>query len=233
MLWNASVIKGYTIAAKDGHIGTIIDFLFEDANWRIRWLVVDTGNWLPGRKVLLPPLFLGHIDPRREVSVELTRQQVKDSPDIDTDLPASRQSEATTYEHYGWTPYWGAAVMSPGYGYLGDAMAERHYLEPAPPEEENAYIPPDGGDPHLRSIQAVTGYHLHATDGEIGHVEDVLVENADWSIRYFVVDTRNWWPGKHVLISPRSVQEIDWKEKLVSINTDRRKVTDSPAMMRP
>ena len=84
-------------------------------------------------------------------------------------------------------------------------------------------------DPHLRSIEAITGYHIHASDGEIGHVDDFLVEDADWSIRYLVVNTKNWWPGKKVLISPRSVREIDWTDQLVNLDVDRQRVKDSPA----
>ena len=108
MLRNASAIKGYAIAANDGRLGTVSDFLFDDASWLVRWLVVDTGNWLSGRKVLLPPSVLGHLDPKgREFAVGLTMQQVKDSPDIDTERPASRQMETNIYDYYGWNPYWG------------------------------------------------------------------------------------------------------------------------------
>ena len=84
------------------------------------------------------------------------------------------------------------------------------------------------GDPHLRSIAAVTGYHIHASDGEIGHVEDFLVDEAGWNIRYIKVDTRNWWPGERVLISPYSVREIDWSGRFVHINVNRQTVKDSP-----
>src|SRR5271156_5389574 len=108
MLWNASVINGYSIVASDGRLGTVSDFLFDDANWLIRWLVVDTGDWLSGRKVLLPTYVLGHLDKEpREFSVALTMQQVKDSPDMDTDRPVSRQIESNICDYYGWSPYWG------------------------------------------------------------------------------------------------------------------------------
>src|SRR5580698_6791104 len=122
MLWNASAINGYAIAASDGQIGTVSDFLFDDISWLVRWLVVDTGDWLSGRKVLLPPSVLGHVDSTGEkFSVTLTMQQVKDSPEIDTDRPVSRQMETRVYDHYGWSPYWG--YMS-GYGYMpGSGMA--------------------------------------------------------------------------------------------------------------
>jgi hypothetical protein len=100
MLWNASAINGYAIVANDGRLGTVSDFLFDDMSWLVRWLVVDTGNWLPGRKVLIPPSVLGHPNREaREFSVRLTKQQVKDSPDIAADRPVSRQMERNTYNY--------------------------------------------------------------------------------------------------------------------------------------
>jgi hypothetical protein len=230
MLWNSSVINDYTIMANDGQLGTISDFLFDDANWSVRWLVVDTGNWLSGRKVLLPTHVLGHLDPERhDFSVELTMQQVKDSPDIDTDRPVSRQMETNLCDHYGWRPYWGHGLFTGISGFVGG------YREASPAPESRRRVEDiadprrSDGDPHLRSIEVVTGYHVHASDGEIGHVADFLVEDADWSIHYFVVDTKNLWPGKKVLISPRSAREIDWANKLVNLDVDRQRVKGSPA----
>ena len=229
MLWNASAIKGYAIAASDGRLGTVSDFLFDDATWLVRWLVVDTGNWLSGRKVLLPPAVLGHPDRTgREFSVGLTMQQVKNSPDISADRPVSRQMEASVYDYYGWSPYWGMGLYMGGYAYAGSSMGASNYLESRRHEEEIAASRRDDDDPHLRSIEAVTGYHIHASDGEIGHVEDFLLEDTDWSIHFLVVDTKNWWPGKKVLISPRSAQSINWSDRLVNLNVDRQWVKNSP-----
>ena len=124
MLWHASAINGYAIEASDGDIGTVSDFLFDDASWLVRWLVVDTGNWLSGRKVLLPPSVLGRLYPKdREFAVKLTKQQIKDSPEIDTDRPVSRQMETSVYDYYGWSPYWGTGFYMGGYGYMPGAMA--------------------------------------------------------------------------------------------------------------
>jgi hypothetical protein len=229
MLRNASSINGYAIAASDGKLGTINDFLFDDASWLIRWMVVDTGKWLSGRKVLLPPSVLGHLNPtREEFSVRLTMQQVKDSPDIASDRPVSRQVETDLYDYYGWSPYWGTGFYMGGYGYMGGPMIASPSPAAVRREEKLAEAQRDRDDPHLRSVDAVTGYNIHATDGEIGHVEDFLVEDADWSIHYLVVDTKNWWPAKKVLISPRSAREIDWSGKLVHLNVNRQKVKDSP-----
>jgi hypothetical protein len=231
MLCTASTIKGYTIAASDGPIGTVSDFLFDDKSWRVRWMVVDTGKWLTGRKVLLPPLVLGNPESMaREFSVRLTTRQVKESPEIDTDRPVSRQMETHIYDYYGWGPYWGDSLYMGGYGYGAAAMAPAPYLGSRQREAaEIAAAQQIDGDPHLRSTEAVTGYHIHATDGAIGHVEDFLLGDIDWSIRYLVVDTKNWWPGKHVLVSPRSAGGIDWQHRLVNLKVDRQKVKDSPA----
>ncbi len=247
MLRNASAIKGYAIAASDGRLGTVSDFLFDDATWLVRWVVVDTGKWLSGRKVLLPPSVLGHLDPKeKEFSVRLTMQEVKDSPEVDTEQSVSRQMETKVYDYYGWSPYWGTGFYMGGYGFpggignmggvggmgvpssVGDIRVASPSLGSRRREEHGADVQEKNGDPHLRSTEAVTGYHIHAIDGEIGHVEDFLIQDADWSIRYLVVDTKNWWPGKKVLISPRSTQEIDWTDKLVRLDVVRQKVKDSP-----
>jgi hypothetical protein len=108
-------------------------------------------------------------------------------------------------------------------------VAPLYEQEPTPPDLARANAQLNESDPHLRSIAAVTGYHINASDGEIGHVEDFLVDDAGWSIRYIKVDTRNWWPGERVLISPRSVREIDWADKLIHLDVSRQEVKDSPS----
>lgn len=227
MLSNASTIAGYAITATDGNLGTVSDFLFDDSDWFIRWLVVDTGNWLSGRKVLLPTSVLGHLDSdREEFAVRLTMRQVKDSPDIDTDRSVSRRMEASVYDYYGWRPYWGSGLYMGSYGTMGNAIA----LAPGTTRQEaqDERFQRDDEDPHLRSCNSVTGYHVRARDGEIGHVKDFLLEDADWTIHYVVVDTTNWWAGKKVLISPRSVTGIAWRDSLMNLNVERQAVKDSP-----
>jgi sporulation protein YlmC with PRC-barrel domain len=158
----------------------------------------------------------------------LTKKQVEHSPEIDCDQPVSRQMETNVYDHYGWYPYWGTGFYMGGYGFLGGISSMRPSLEEQRREEHLADWQRNEGDPHLRSIRAVTGYHIHATDGEVGHVEDFLLDDTDWSIHYLVVDTTNWWPRKKVLISPRSARGINWRHRLVNVDVDRQKVRDSP-----
>ncbi len=207
------------------------------AGWFAGWSSIPANGSPVARSFCPPPSWGTPIQTGREFSVRLTKQQVKDSPDIDTDRPVSRQMETNIYDYYGWSPYWGTGFYMGGYGFMGGtgrAMAASPYpgsstWNPGGARQHIADARRDNDDPHLRSIEAVTGYHIHASDGEIGHVEDFLVEDADWSIHYLVVDTKNWWPGKKVLISPRSAREIDWTDKLVNLNVNRQKVKDSPA----
>jgi hypothetical protein len=228
-LWNASAFNGYAIEASDGRLGTVSDLLFEDVGWAVRWLVVDTGNWLPGRKVLLPLTALGQPDRAlRNFPVALTMRQEKESPDIDTDQPVSRQTEAQVYSHYGREPYWrrgsfptGDATATPSADLL--RLSELKPLNPISVDTQLSV-----GDPHLRAIAAVATCDVHATDGAIGHVADLLVDDGNWHIRYIIVDTTNWWPGEMVLISPGLIQEIDWPRRLVQLDVDRQKVKDSP-----
>lgn len=233
MIKNASAINGYAIMASDGHLGTVSDFLFDDKTWLVRWLVVETGNWLPGRKVLLPAFALGYLNPeRRELSVQLNRQEVKDSPDIDAERPVSRQMETGIYDYYGWSPDWASGPYMGGlgfdYGYVGGTVAPLPSPVSSQREQDIITARRSDDDPHLRSTKAIAGYHIHAKDGEIGHVEDFVIEEVDWSIRYLIVDTKNWWPGRKVLVSPRSVREINWTDNLVNLDLDRQHIKNSP-----
>ncbi|MGV8950150.1 MAG: PRC-barrel domain-containing protein [Cypionkella sp.] len=231
MLFKATSIKGYAIAATDGTVGKVVDLLFDDLSWQIRWAVVQTGGWFSDRKVLLPFSALGHADPFiQQFMVKLTIQQIKASPDINTDLPVSRQMETDIYGHYGWLPYWGGGSYLGLYGYgagLGRYSAIDQDVENRL-ESEVIDARRESYDPHLRSVTEVMGYHIHATDGEIGHVEDLLVEEGDWAVHYLVIETHNLWPGKRVLISPLSGRDIGWSDRLVNIGVDRESVRNSP-----
>jgi hypothetical protein len=240
MLWAASDIQQSTVEATDGSVGSIVDLLFEDGDFTIRWAVVDTGTWLPGRQVLLPPEQLAKgSDLSGGFRVSLTRQQVKDSPPLSSDKPVSRQMETDLYSHYGWAPYWSGPF---GYAPVGYGLA----MPPAAPDEPGVPSgrphPPGGnrdaelaareaedrGDPHLRSAGDVNGYYIAATDGDIGHVEDLLVDDDSWAVRYLIIDTKNWWPGRKVLISPRWVQSISWHDQQVHLDMTRAQIKESP-----
>ena len=222
MLWNASELVGSTIKATDGEVGIVSDVLFDDQSWMVRWLVVDTGSWLPGRVVLLPLPVLGQPDrANRLFPVRLTMQQVKDSPDEGAHLPVSRKMEAALFGHYGREPYWGGDLFP-----VSNAIAVP-YAVPKPPSD-TARLPADP-DWHLRSSVAVTGYHMHTVDGEMGQAEDFLLDDADWRIRDIVVGTNSWLPGKLVLAGTSHVKKINWAEQRIYLDLTIQKIKDSPA----
>ncbi len=219
MLCQTKNLEGYKLGARDGNIGEVREFYFDDHSWTIRYLVADTGGWLTGRQVLISPYALDQaISDLKVIPVALTRKQIEDGPSLDTDKPVSRHYEMEYYAYYGWPAYWDGPGMwgAGGYPRRGDAGWS----------ETTRRI--QKGDPHLRSTKDVSGHTIQAVDGEIGHVEDFVVDDETWAIRYLVVDTRNWWPGKKVLIATRWIQRISWEESKVFINLTREKIMQGP-----
>ncbi len=227
MLWDASAIKGFTIEATDGPLGSVSDFLFDDDNWRIKWLVVDTGNWLPGRLVLIHPVALGKpAASLRQFPVSLTKQQVMDSPVIATDQPVSQNMESRLYDYYGWDPAWGETYFQSGA--IASPLVPPPFLAGAFPHAANHVgLLADGSDPHLRSMSALTGYHIQASDGQIGSASDFLIDDKDWMLRFVKIDTGNWLPGAQVLIAPSVVQKINWIDSSIIVAATRDEVKHS------
>lgn len=224
MLQNLKQIEGRALDARDGTIGEVKDVYFDDHHWHVRYLVVKTGSWLNQRRVLISPLAVSGVDwSQRAFPVNLTQEQVRNSPPVDADKPVSRQREEELRLYYGWAPYW-----APG-------MIEGGVVPPLPPGDtmETAYS--DGqaplarrGDPHLRSANDTRSYHVAAIDGEIGHVEDFLFDDALWRLRYLIVDTKNWLPGKKVLVSPDWITKVSWSTRRVSVGLSRHAIEASP-----
>ncbi len=231
MMQVISAVKGFAIEASDGKIGTVVDFLFDDASWRVRWLVVDCGTWLTGRKVLIHPSAILRNDlEQQRFLVTLTKAQVEKSPELVEDQPVSQQMEDRLYSYYGWDPLWSGPYLSETPGAIAwPYMAPPYFglgLDTGEARGKRASL--HGSDPHVRSVNEIAGYHIHAADGEIGHVENLMIDDADWSIHYFIVDTRNWWSGKRVLMSPLAVKSIDWFERRFALDVSREQVNSSP-----
>lgn len=227
MLRSVDGLHGASLHAVDGEIGRVQQFFFDDQAWGIRYLVVKTGGWLLGREVLISPLAVKQIDDRaKSLQVTLTQQQVKGSPDIDTHKPVSRQHEIDYYGYFGYAPYWGGPYMEEDskYPILTPIPPARSDLESAAREVE---VLPE--DTHLQSTARVHGYSIHASDGKIGHVVDFIFDDETWTIRYLVVDTRNWWPGgKSVLMATAWIADIDWADSTVHTGLTQEAIKSSP-----
>lgn len=226
-------LQSYTLGAHDGDIGTIDDVYFDDQTWTARYLVVDTGGWLTGRQVLIPPHAIQQIDAAgQRLITNLTKQQVKDSPAIETDRPVSRPYEAELYAHYGYPSYWAGPYrwgLTPlGYGAPYPVGAPAGDSIPPAVVEELAAREREQADPHLQSARDTRGHGIQATDGELGHVEEFLLEEGSFAIRYLIVDPISWWPGKHVLIPTDWVKAVSWSDSLVEVNVSKQAVRDAP-----
>lgn len=227
MLHSVSHLEGLKLRATDGTIGTVDDFYFDDATWAVRYIVVDSGTWLTGRKVLVAPHVAGEPDTVNGLlPVQLSKLQVANSPDIDLARPVERAMEERLYRHYGWDPYWGEGVvpLTPPTRFERSAGLAGGAAAPGQDMDEFGR----GYEPHLRSADTVMHYYIHARDGDIGHVDDFLVGTDAWAIRYMVVDTRNWLPGRKVLISPQWIEDISWSENMVRIDLIREQLRHAP-----
>lgn len=232
MLRRIESLHGCAVAALDGDIGHVDQIYFDDEMWGVRYLVVDTGNWMNERSVLISPYSIKHSDPGTSaLRVNLTQQQVRDSPNIDTHKPVSRQHEAKYLGYYAYPTYWGGPNLwgmgaYPAFGLMASATPA---LASAGRARPDLGADDPQADVHLRNADAVRGYHIEAADGRIGHVSGFIFDDVTWAIRYVTIDTRNWWPGgKEVLLATQWIDSIDWPGSIVSTRVTRNAIKNSP-----
>lgn len=237
MLHKMKQLKGFYLRASDGDMGTVDDVYFDDAKWTVRHLVVDTGGLLSGRQVLIPPQAIREIDWNDStIRVNLTMQQIEDSPGIDNHKPVSRQHEQQVFDYYGFPYYWGspfawgaagmpgaAGIVTP-VGLPVNAVTEESSLGG---ESERAADEAAHADPHLRSGREVMGYTIYARDGDLGHVDDFLFDEQDWSLQMIEIDTRNWLPGKHVAVPVERIREVSWDGQRVEMDMTKEEISHS------
>ncbi len=231
MLQLGSSFEGLAIEASDGRLGMVSDLLFDDATWRIRWMVGRTGPWLNRRTILIPPAAsFGCDQGRRELSVRLTRAQVEASPDILLDEPVSRQIEYGLHGLETWDPAWGNPRFVAGmWGGMGVRVSRARLAEEkAMHKTPRGGTQDDAGDPHLRSVHAIIGSRVRASDGLVGSLEDVAFEDAGWDIQGIIVKTDHW-PGELVELPPDAVQQISWSHQETLLTLDRAAVKASSA----
>lgn len=236
MIRSTENLKNLELRARDGVLGKVKDLYFDDDHWTIRYLIVETGSWLSSRKVLIATSVLDAPDwDAGMLPVNLTQDQVRNSPSIDTERAVTREDEVGLQAHYGWPAYWtggdfvGAAVASPL------PVVEAPIVPPTPATAQAvlartpAVRTAPNGDPRLRRGGAVCGYRLEGTDGNAGHIETFLFEDLTWTIRYLVIDPRNWLPGAKVIVSPDWVSSVSWSQARVYIDLTREAIKAAPA----
>jgi uncharacterized protein YrrD len=233
MLRRFRKLRDHALQATDGEIGSITDLYFDDVAWDIRYLVVDVSDWLSGRSVLIVPRVAeAPAGESGAIPVRLNKEQIRMSPDVGTHKPVSRQHEEALHAHYGWPPYWMGDTIT------GAGMS--NWIHPvlsgsaAPPETsaeagaEAVSMESEDGDPHLRSANELDGYRIHSRTGEIGSVEDLIVDDEAWRLRYMMAKTGGWFSGKRVLIAVPWIVEISWTESSVHVDLEREAIADAP-----
>ncbi len=213
-------LQGYKLHAVDGEIGKVQDLYFDDQNWIVRYFVIEIG-WILGKTTLISPLAVKMInEDDKLLHVNLTKEQVEKSPDVNSDLPVHRQQEIDLAKYYGWTGYWPSMSGVP----VSDEYAIQTDVEVEKAKQEARK---EKSDPHLRSMDEINGYAIHALDDEIGHVHTFMIDD-DWVVRYLVVDTRNWLPGKKVLVAPDWISAVDWLERKVHVDLEKAAIESAP-----
>lgn len=213
-------LTSFMLRGTDGDIGGIEELYFDDESWAIRYCVVNTGSWLRDRRVLLAPMAVAGVEEaNRVVRVKLTREQIETSPPIDTAKPISRAYEEEHHRHFQWVPYWQPGPTPSPLVY--PTMVPRIIDTPPITTEQRE-------QPHLRSSAEITGYSIQASDGMIGHVEDLVIDDTDWVVRYFEIDTQNWLPGKKVLVAPVWIDHISWADRSVVTKLTQDAIQSAP-----
>jgi uncharacterized protein YrrD len=232
MLHTVKSLFGFAMGATDGEIGEVTDVYFDDDRWTLRYMVVATGRWLHGRKVLISPMSVRGISwDDAVIDLTISQQQVRDSPGIDTDKPVSRQHEIAFYNHYGYPNYWEGSnpwglgtYQLPWVGASADAAL-------SPPRSADDVVrrrrfdcEHPTGDCHLRSCNQVIGHEVMATDGPVGTIGNFLFDDGSWAIRHAVVAIRRWLYGRQVLLPLESIVGVSWLEHEVYVNVTREAV---------
>ena len=231
MLYRGRNICDNNLRAIDGVVGKIQDIYFDDQSWSVRYLVVDTGSWLNRGQILISPQALRGVSRAPdEFSTALTRRDVEDCPRPESHLPVSRQYEKRLHKHYAWEPYWlnprdtrGGMYAFPGNKKPSSMQSEESVEDRAMRNEMQNQV-----DAHLRSLKEICKYGIHATDGSIGEITDLLIDNDTWRVTHLVAVTKTWFPDKHVVIDKGVVHHISVFDRSVSVNMTREDVRLSP-----
>ena len=215
---------GVMVRASDGDIGTVEHLYFDDLTWGIRYLSVHTKAGGPARQALFAVAALSKPDwTKRVVPVDLTVAQVRRMPRRGADETVSREHEHELHKHFSWPIYWAGGFYVPSAYTLANAA-----LHESEAEAKAVTTTAHAINPHLRGTFELLDARVYVADGNIGRVEDLVVDDDTCSIRYFVVNTRKWLAERRILVSPRWIMKVDWAEREVFVDLTQEAIKGSP-----
>jgi len=210
MLYFSSELKTYHVEATDGELGKILDVYFDDKKWAVRYAVLDTRKWLPGRRVILSPTAFVHLNKEeRKLEVVHDKETVRNSPEISEESFISSDIEHSLSGYYGWSRYWMGNML---WGEQEQPIlptletAATHGLE----IETQVTVPQDYG---LRSEEETLGFKVHASDGGLGKVADLIFDDEYWKVQYIIVQDNDVLEGSFYAIRPEDLQSVAWFEE--------------------
>lgn len=223
-----SDLRHYDVKGNADEIGKLHDIYLDDQSWKIRWFVVETGNWFSSNKILLTPENIVGVTPGTgTLHVALSKQDIENAPHAEEHLPVSDQDQ----NEVRYTAVNRHALMFPGYAGL---MMPPTLIEQTQPlsedERELQEAVREQQDRHLRSAGEIEGYAISATDGNLGALSDLVVNSEEWKVELLAMDTSKWLPGRTVVVSPQGIDHISWRERELAVTMDKETIKESPEL---
>lgn len=223
MPYRFSDLIKFEVHGRDDVLGTLADLFFDDGDWRVRYAVVETGGWFRRRRTLIATDALEQpYEDHPRIDCALTREQFERSPDVSERPPISRDEESRYREFFGWPRYWGGFTSASTFGLTPEKTAMAEFQA----KKEAEMLGARSSD--LRSMEEVRGYDLASRDGPVGQVDDFIVDDESWLVRYLVVTTGNLFSGKRVPIEPSEIDRVQWIERNVVVNLTQDEVRHMP-----
>lgn len=225
-------LKGFSINAMDGKAGKLKDILFDDHSYKVRYFVIDTSSWLPGRKILLSPEAVDKVDYDNSVIFfKLTKDTIENSPPLSDHLPVSKQHEQSLTQYYSWAPYaistgWfpypAYTIPNDSVGYASD-LYPSNWINLSENKERNF-------DRYLRSCEEICGYKISSIDEEkFGEVSNIIFIEKSWLLIDLVLSSNRWLPGgKNFACSPMFVESFNEYERELRVSMTKKMMLDSP-----
>jgi hypothetical protein len=190
-------LQGVCVVGSEGAAGCVLDVLFDDRSWHVKYLVVRLGGRLSAWHVLLKPDLVTHAAwTERELHVPLSGREFRQLPGVQSDPPVAYRQELQAARFSAWEA-----------GRIEDVVLD--------------------GDPHLRNMRAVTGHRVEASDGPVGRIAEFIIDDEYWTVRYVVVNTGRLLPSLRVLIAPTWVETISWEDRVVRLSATREELESS------
>lgn len=229
-------LKNYTIQASDGDIGSVSEFYFDEEHFYLRYLVVNTENFLFRNLVLVSPISFTNINfEEKIIKLKITKKELEDSPGLDSVDVISRKYEKDYNNHFAWPYYWSAENSASAIGPYGMPWGYYNQLGRAPRRtgEVNSDLVRNTDDSNLRSSREVRSYSVKGIGNEeFGHIQGFILDPNTLALKFVIIDTIHFLPSKHVLLRPEWIEEISWESKTVEFSFSKELIKSAPSYKR-